>query len=69
MKAKTINRRNFLKITTACCVIAQYFPAVALSKNSGDNFKLQDVSDSDYVVVNGWVLLKSDLTAENGKLF
>jgi len=67
MKVKTINRRKFLKATVACCVMTQYLPAISFGKNIENDFRLKFDTDSEFVVVNGWVLLKSDLTLINGK--
>ncbi len=65
MKLKTISRRNFLKTTVAYSVMTQYFPAVAFAKNIESVTRLD--TDSEFIVVNNWVLLKSDISLGNGK--
>ena len=62
MTIKNISRRNLIKSTVAFFAAAQFSPAVSLAaeRDRENEFAL----DSDYVVINGWVLLKSDVALD-----
>ena len=62
MTLKNLSRRNLIKTTVAFFAAAQFSPAVSLVAESDreNEFAL----DSDYVVINGWVLLKSDVALD-----
>ena len=61
MKVKSKSRRDFIKTAAACCVMSQFVPSVSSAEEIKSDFSLGFFEESDFVVVNGWVLLKSDL--------
>lgn len=61
MKAKFKGRRNFIKAAATCCVMSQFVPSVSSGKEIKRDFRYGLVEDSNYIIVNGWVLLKADL--------
>ena len=61
MIKKFIDRRDFLKITATCCVTTPYIATKSTDKSLKKSYSHISSIDSDFVIVNGWVLLKSDL--------
>jgi len=61
VKVKSKSRRNFLKTAAACCVMSQFVPSISSGEENKSDFSLDFFEESDFIVVNGWVLLKSDL--------
>ena len=61
MKDIYISRRNFIKSTVASYIFTQTIFPVFFSKGieKDDNSTL--IIDKDYILINGWVLLKSDV--------
>ena len=59
MSKNNINRRNFIKSSVALILFSNIMPAVTFinEENQEPGFDL----DSEYIVINGWVLLKSDV--------
>lgn len=56
-----ISRREILKTSIKCCVLTPVIPLISLIDEVDASHELVEIIDSDYVVVNGWVLLKSDV--------
>ena len=61
MSSKIIKRRDFLKFTAISCLLPRYANALSPGSISTNNDEVITFIDSDYVIINGWVLLKSDL--------
>lgn len=51
-------KRNFLKFSVL-------LPIAIVSKHITSKFSYQIFTDDDIVIINGWVLLKSDLKQEH----
>lgn len=66
MKAKTNNRRNFIKSIAACSCygLLQAFPSISSGKQFeyvGNQSDLKYFHEDGFIIINGWVLLKSDI--------
>lgn len=61
MKNSAINRRVFLKFLATYCLIMPHVNAASLDMNANDNTSSVLAVDHDFVIMNGWVLLKSDV--------
>ena len=60
MKSSTINRRVFLKLLATCCLITPHVNAASFDINTNDDSSGVLAIDPEFVIINGWVLLKSD---------
>ena len=68
MRSKRINRRDFLKLTATYGLTSKSLNLNAATFDENDSNAPLSASqiDSDYVIVNGWLLLKSDLNLKIG---
>ena len=53
-----------MKAAAACCVMTQLIPSISLGKNIENKFNVLSDNDPDFVIINGWVLLKSDVAMD-----
>lgn len=60
MRNKKFNRRDFLRITAICCAMP-YLATKLTGKKKNNSYSQKLNNDSDFVIIDGWVLLKSDL--------
>ena len=63
MKITSDSRRKLVKAIATGIVMTPFIPITSLATNIEKNPN-NDFSDDDYVVVNGWVLLKSDISPD-----
>ena len=63
MENEIINRREFIKVTTACCAVIPYMFFDPLNNIDGNSNDISTI-DSEYINMNGWILLKSDLAID-----
>lgn len=59
MRIKSISRRKFIKTNALYCATVALIPSVILSDNNKES-ATGITLDSNYIIINGWVLLKSD---------
>ena len=61
---KIFCRRNFIKVTLASYFFTKSINPVDLTNDIEEGNNLALVMDQNYVVINGWVLLKSDVALD-----
>ena len=64
MKKIFISRRTFMKKIVAGCVFTQLMSSVYLIKENAVNDDSVLNVEQDYIILNGWVLLKSDIALD-----
>lgn len=66
MKSNAINRRSFLKFLATYCLITPHVNAASFDININDDSSGVLPVDPEFVIINGWVLLKSDVYLKDG---
>jgi len=66
MKSNAINRRSFLKLVATCCLITPHVITASFDINIDDDTSDVLAVDPEFVIINGWVLLKSDAHLKDG---
>ena len=64
MKDIYISRRDFMKMTISGCILTKVIPSVYFTNENESNNNLFSRDEKDYIVLNGWVLLKSDIALD-----